>query len=321
MAGPYNGPLHTLGMKQQGTPGTPETTVTNFFSTDNFSMNARPGLVPRKSSQGTGMVLPGRQGWIMPEGAATIEAHASQPHPWYYALGKDTVTTPSGTVKLHTITYDPTVLLPVTIEGNKIYNKAKQGDCVLNTLTFNFKVLELAELVLGWMGLSHVEPATLTSTPSFTTNPLGTMAVNISIAGSQNFTVDSGSISWDNKCEQKPALTNASAGQPQQIRRKERPECKGQLDFIDFPADQLAAFLAATPFALIVELKGVVISTTYYEMLRVTLPACQYDGGLDSAAGQEAITGTANFTAYDDLATGNQIKVEAQTNNIASLAA
>lgn len=319
MAAPYQGALHWIGFKKQASAGTAETTVSNFFASDEIGMDANPELVERRAYLASGLVLPGRPGWNQPDGSATIEVHASQPHPWYYALGADAVTTPAGTVRLHTIT-DAGAPVRCTVEGDMVYGKKKQADAYINTLDFAFKVKEIATLALGWLALGHDEAPTITSSPTFTTDPLTAFNASVSIAGSQVFNVESGSVKWDGKLEAKPVLTDVSTGQPYTCRRKEPPEVSGQLDFLDFPTAELARFLAGTPFALVITLTGDVIETTYYKYLKITLPACQYTGGLDTKAAKEVMSGTANFKASYDTVTAKQIKVEAQ-NTIALLTA
>ena len=312
MPAPYLGAKHTLGFKPQAVAGTAETTVTTFLATSKVNTKANPSLVPRVAFLGTGVELPGRAGWMAPSGEATCEVHASQPQPWYWALGGNVTTTPGGTnPRLHTIT-DAGAPIRLTCEADKVYGKSKQADAYISKLVLNAKVGEIALLDLDWLSLGHLEAQALTSTPTFTANPLICTAVSVSVSGSQLFSVDGAQITWDGKLEQKPVLTNVTAGQPQTIRRSQTPEVTGQLDFIDFPTAELTKFLAGTAFAIILELQGATIETTYKEFLRITLPACQYTGGLDTEAAEAVITGSGQFKAGWDTVSGAQIKVEAQ---------
>ena len=311
MAAPYLGAKHTLGFKPQASAGSAEATVNTFLATSKVNTKANPSLVPRLAFLGTGLELPGRPGWMEPSGSATCEVHASQPHPWYWALGAVTTTTPAGTVRLHTIT-DAGSPVRLTCEADKVYGKSKQADAYISKLVLGAKVGEPASIELEWLSLGHLEAQTLTSTPTFTADPLDCLAVSVSVSGSQLFTVDSCQITWDGNLEQKPVLTNVSAGQPQVIRRKGAPNVTGQLDFLDFPTAELTKFLAGTAFAIVIELQGNTIESSYKKFLRITLPACQYTGGLDTEAAEATMTGSGQFKAGYDTTTSTQIKVEGQ---------
>jgi hypothetical protein len=314
--GNYLGSLHWVGFKPQATPGTPEDTVTRFLPGTGLVMEPNRSLVDRVSSAATGHTLPPRAGAIAPSGSyQECEVHASLPHPWYWLLGAVATTTPVAGVKLHTITEadDPVNL---TCEGYKVHSSAKQGDVRLGKLSLNATPGELAKMSnLEWLGLSHDADPTLTSVPVFTTDPLVCTAVSVKIDGSQVFTTTSSQIDLDRVLQQIPVLTNVSGGQPQLIRRTKALDISGALDFLDFPTAEYAKMIAATPFALIVELQGAVITQvydTYKYFLRVTLPSCVYTGGLDTEAAAEMMTGSAQFKAHYDTVTGRQILVEAQ---------
>ena len=311
MPAPYLGSKHTLGFKPQAVAGTAETTVNTFLATSKINTKGNPSMVDRIATLGTGLDLPGRPGWMEPSGSATAEVHASQPHPWYWALGAVATTTPAGTVRLHTITYaDAPVRL--TCEADKVYGKSKQADAYISKIVLNAKVGEIPTIDLEWLSLGHLEAQTLTSTPTFTTDPLITTAVSISIGGSQVFTVDGCQVTFDGNLEGKPVLTNVSAGQPQSIRRKGGANVTGQLDFLDFPTAELTKFLAATASAIVIEIQGATIESSYKQFLRLTMPACQYTGGLDTEAAEAVMTGTGQFKAGYDTATSTLLKVEAQ---------
>ena len=307
------GAKHWLGFKPQGSAGSEEATVTTFLATDKVNMKANPQLVKRIASLTTGQELPGRVGMIMPSGSASCEVHASQPQPWYWALGANATTTPAGgtTSRLHTIT-EADAPVRLTAEADQGYWDKKQGDAYVGKLVLNAKPGEQATMEIEWMGLSHTENATLTSTPAFTTDLLMCNSVSLSIGGSENVTVDGCQITYDGKLEQKPTLVDTNGGEPQVIRRKEITEITGKLDFIDFPTAELTKFIAGTGFALIVELQGDIIETTYKKFLRITLPACQYTGGLDEEAADQVMTGSADFKAFYDTVSARKILVEAQ---------
>ena len=311
MAAPYLGQLHWVGFKPQASAGSAETTVNNFLVSEKVNLKANPNHVERKVYLTTGRPLPDRPGWIAPSGSASGEVHYSFPHPWYWALGAVTTTTPAGTARLHTIT-DGGAPVRLTVEADQQYSKKKQADAYVSKLVLNAKVGEGAKLDMEWLALGHTEGATLTSTPSFPADPATCTAVAVTVGGAQRFDVEGIQITWDGKLEGKPVLTNANGGQPQTIRRASPPEVTGQLDFIDFPTAELTKFLAGTEFALILELQGAVIATTYKYFLRITLPACQYTGGLDPEAADQVITGSANFKASYDTVSAKQILVEAE---------
>ncbi len=100
------GGLHWVGFKPQGSAGTAEATVTTFLATHKINMKANPQYAKRSASLATGQELPGRLVGIMPSGSASGEVHASQPQPWYWALGAVATTTPATATdsRLHTIT-------------------------------------------------------------------------------------------------------------------------------------------------------------------------------------------------------------------------
>ena len=84
------------------------------------------------------------------------------------------------------------------------------------------------------------------------------------------------------------------------------------LDFLDFPTAELTKFLAATASAIVIEIQGATIESSYKQFLRLTMPACQYTGGLDTEAAEAVMTGTGQFKAGYDTATSTLLKVEAQ---------
>ena len=309
----FLGAKHWVGFKPQTVPGTAETTVTTFLSTENINMNAKPTHIPRKTHIGTGRSLPLRLGYTKPEGKCVSEVMASQPQPWYWLLGHVVTTQPAistdPTVYLHTITATEPVNL--TVEGDKVYQKAKQADAKVNKITLSGQVGEVANLALEWFGLKHTEPATLTSTPVYVTDVLTVRSATIKIAGTPDVTIENFEISYDTGLEQLPTIEDV-AGAPHSVRVKDPSKAAGKFKFIDFPVAELARLVAAAQFALIVELDGPIISTTYKKFLRVTLPACQYTGGFDNDIAESVITGEGSFEGFYDTVTGNQILVEAQ---------
>jgi hypothetical protein len=313
------GAKQTLGFKPQAVAGTAETTVTTFLPTENFGMNAKPTHIVRKSFIGTGRNLPMRQGYTKPEGKCLCEVMASTPHPWYWALGNVVSSQPASgtdpTVYLHTITDTDPVNL--TGEGDKVYAKSRQADVKINKITLLGQVGEVAHLQIEWFALTHVEGATFTSTPVYTTDVLTVRSATIKIAGSADTTIDNFEISFDNKLDAPPTI-EAASGAPHVIRSKEAPDATGKIKFIDFPTAELTRLIGASQFALVVELDGDVISHAYQKFLRVTLPACQYTGGFDNDIAEAVVTGEGNFAAFYDTATSRQILVEAQ-NTIATI--
>ncbi|MEI6724602.1 MAG: phage tail tube protein [Actinomycetes bacterium] len=321
--GNFLGSEHWIGFKPQAVAGTAETTVSTFLVTESIKMDAKPKHVERKTFIGTGHKLPSRPGWTEPEGSATSEVHASQPQPWYWALGNVVATQPAvstdPTVYLHTITEDALAVskqnsggpVLLSVEGNRVFDKCKQRDAKINKITLKAKVGEVATLEIEYQALGHTDGATSTSTPTFVTDVLTCRAVIVKIDGTQDVTIDDIEIVWDNKLKQLPVLEDVQ-GAPHVIQREGAPEGSGKLKFIDFPTAQLAKLAAATTFALIVELDGDTISHAYKKFLRVTLPACQYTPSLNPEIADKTITGSASFDAFYDTVTGRQILVEAQ---------
>lgn len=308
------GARHTLGFKPQTTPGTPETTVNTFLATESIAMDKNMTPIQRKAHYGAGVALPPRVGSIKPDGKAATEVMASQPHPWYWALGAVTTTQPAvstdATVYLHTITDNGTPV-NLTGEANRVFDNAKQGDVRISKLKLTAKPGEVGHLEVEWMGLTHTDGATLTSTPVFVTDVLTCRSVIVKLDATQNLTVDQVDIDWDGGLESIAVLEGAS-GSPHTIRRKNFPKTSGKISFIDYPTAELAKLTAATPFALIVELDGDVISHTYSKFLRITLPACVYTGGLKPTIAEDVVTGDADFEAYYDTTTSRAILIEAQ---------
>ena len=323
--GNFLGALHWVGFKPESSPGTAESTVNTFLASESVAMNKNMTPIERKAFYGSGVALPPRLGWIKPDGKAPSEVMASTPQPWYWALGHVNTTQPSAsndpTVYLHTITnyngttqYQPVSL---TAEAYRVFDSAKQAGVRISKLKLTAKPGEIAHLEIEWVGLTHTDGATLTSTPTFVTDVLTCRSAMVKIDGTQDVTVDSCEIEWDGGIEGVPTLESA-AGSPHIIRRKDFPKVTGKLNFIDFPTAQLAKLTTATVFALIVELDGDTISHAYSKLLRITLPACVYTGGLAPTVAAEVVTGDADFAAYYDTGTSTQIKVEAQ-NTISSI--
>ena len=313
----YYGAKHWIGFKKQVTPGTPETEASVFLPSQKLKMTGNPKPIERKVFMGTGMKLPSLAGWKEPTGSTTVEVTASQPHPWYWALGGLATTTPAGTAKLHTITDNETPV-PLTVHGNRVYDKATQYDAYVNKLKLNAKPGEVATLDIEWLAAGHLDGETLTDTPAFVTDTLVCTAVSISIGGSVVTDITSCEIEWDGSLEATKVLTTGGEDS-QVIRRKGSPSVTGKLEFLDFSTTEMAKMVAATAFEIKVELQGAVIETTYKKFLRITLPACQYTGGFDEDISEEVVTGSADFSAFYDTTTEKQILVEAQ-NTIASLA-
>jgi hypothetical protein len=305
------GNKHWLGAKPQAVAGTKETTVTTFLATTKIKMDGNMKPIERAATLTTGYELPPLAGWLHPSAACSCEYHASQPQPFYWALGAVNTTTPVGTVRLHSIT-EADAPVRLTLEADKIYQKDKQGDCFVSKLGLNFKPGEIATLDLEFLGLSHLGDQTLTSTPAFTTDPLVCSRAAVKFDGVADYTVEGGSFTWDGALEEALGLTDQTDREALKIRRKGNPEITAKLDFLDFPKANLAAMLAGTTFALVIELTGAVIESTYRKMLRVTLPACRYTGGLDTEVADGLITGSADIKAYYDTVSSKRILVEAQ---------
>lgn len=312
-AAPYNGKLGTIGFKPQASAGSAEATVTRYFPTGTFSMNASPEFSPRLTSAGTGAELPSKYIGKRPGGSlGPCEMHGSFPYGWYYLLGSETTTTPSGDARLHTITENTAGPVRLTAEGNKVFWNAKQADVYFSKGSFTVKPGELAQQSFEWVGLSHTEDATLTSTPAFTTDPLTCTAVKITLGGSEVFVVDEVSVEIDRNLDAPMVLTSTAGGQPQTVRPLSRAVITGSINFIDFPTAELTKFLAGTTFALVVEVQGDTIATTYKYYERFTFPCCQYTGGLDNEIAGDLITGTAEFRAFYDTVTSSQITIECE---------
>lgn len=317
----FLGSKHWVGFKKQAAAGTPEATVTTFLASRKMKMVANQKPIARKTYLGTGLALPSRQGWMEPEGSATIELMGSQPHPFYWALGSSVASTPTGatTAKLHTIT-DNGAPVPLTIHGNRVYDGAIQSNAYINKLKLSVKPGEIATLDLDWLSETHQDGATITGdTPVFVDDVLICTAVSVKIGGVVTEAVSSCEIDWDGGLEALKVLT-AAGGHPQVIRRKSSPKVSGKVDFIDFPTAELAKLAAATSFELVIELQGGIIEDALRKFIRITIPACQYTSGLDSEASADVITGSANFEGFYDTNTARQILVEAQ-NTIADLTA
>jgi|GEM_PF-2205012 len=310
----YNGGEHWLGFKPELVPGVAEATVTTFLVTESVSMNPNPKPIERKAQMATARRLPSRRGWIAPDGKTSCEIHASQPQPFYWALGKVVSTQPAlatdPLVFLHTIT-DGGAPVSLTAEADQVYSKKKQSGVRVDKLTLKAQVGEMAALEIAWFGLTHTEGAELTSVPVFPTAPMTCVAMTVKIAGQQDLRIPEVEIVLDNAIEQLPVLEDAQGG-PHVARRKEALKVTGKLKFIDFPAEQLAVIRNAGSFELVTDLLGDVISNEYREFVRITLPACQYTGGLDAESGSAIITGDANFEGFYDVVTGEQVVIEVQ---------
>jgi len=307
------GAKHWLGFRPQTTEAVEQSTVNRFLATTKFGMNKNPQHLERKSHINVGRRLANRQGIFMPSGKAEFEMMASQPQPWYWALGQATTDQPDATnapsVFLHTIT-DADSPVRLTGEGYKVFQSAKQGDAYIDKIKVSGQAGEQGLCEMEWLALSHTEPATLTSTPAFAGDILTMVNCAITLGGSSNLDISSVEISWDGMLEQLASIKSATG--PRRVRRKEVPKADGKLKFIDFPTAELTKYINATSFALVVLFTGEVISGAYSQYLKITLPNCQYTGGLDGDIEAEVITGEADFEAFYSSADGYQIKVEAQ---------
>lgn len=312
----YNGAEHWVGFKPEAAPGTPEATVNTFLATELANMQPNIEMLERKAHLGTGARLAPTVGGIKPDGKARGEMHASQPHPWYWGLGGVTTTQPAvgtdPTVYLHTILVDAAGPVSLTAEGDLVYGLARQAGVMLNKISLGLQAGELAQMDLSWLGLAHDDGPTITSVPAFTTDPLTTMSMLVKIDGTQDLRIPSLDFDLDNLLEAPSVLQDNPDGGPAFVRRKEVLKATGKMSFVDFPADQLAKLRACTPFALILEMRGAIISNAYRKFLRITLPSCCYMGGLDPDVTNKTITGEADFEAFHSPVAGYQIKVEAQ---------
>ncbi len=310
---------HWLGAKLQAVAGTPETAVTVFLPTTKIKMDGNRDRIERKAKLATRYQLPGLPGNWHPTASCDCELHASQARPFYWALGAVVTTAPGTTAKLHTIT-EADAPPRLTLEANKVFQKDRQADAYLGKLELGFKPGEIATLGLEFMAVSHDDDVTVTSTPTYTADPLVCSKASVSIGGVKDYTVEGGSIAYNGNLEEKRGLTDLTQFLASTLRRKDNAEITAKLDFLDFPKAYLADMQAAENFALVVELTGALIESTYYKFVRVTLPACQFTGGLDEEISEGLITGSAEITAYYDTVTGRRILIEVQ-NTIASLTA
>jgi len=292
------GAKHWLGMEPQITPGVAEDEVTNFLSTTGVTANDNPNHIERKTHQGTGRFLPDRKGTIKPDGKATIELMASQPHPLLYALGAIETTEPSPGIFLHTITQadDPVNL---TIEANRVYDFCKQRDAKIDKFKIHGQGGEQAFVDLEWLALGHENDATLLSDPQpedFLDDLLTMLAGAITLDGDPNNDITQIEIDYDGQLEA-PQVIEDAEGSPNRIRRKSIPTIKAKLKFLDLVKAEQAKRTSAGPFDLVLYVQGDLISTIYYNFLRVTLTDCQYVGGLDSEVGEDVVTADADLKA------------------------
>lgn len=304
------GSKHWIGFKPQAVAGTPETTVNTFLLSESAQMLPNHTPIERKTFAGTGQRLPSVKGWIKPSLKCTAELAASQPHPFFWWAGAVAATTPTAGVKLHTIT-EADEPVSLTAEGDLVVNNARQGDVRINKIKLSGKVGEIAHIEIEALGCSHEDGATLTSVPVFVTDPMTVHSCAITVDGEVVDTIEDFEIELDNMLEQKPTLVGAGGG-PQVVRRKEMRKRGGKFKYIDFPSAELAKLANADTFAVVVELRGALISDTYYNFLCVTLPCCQYSGGLEPEASDSVITGSSDFEAFYDVVTGRALLIEAQ---------
>lgn len=314
----YNGAEHWVGFRPESVPGIAENTVNTFLATEMANMLPGTQFIERKAQMASGRRLAPRLGPIRPNGKLRSELHGSQPHPFYWALGAVSTAQPAAvtdpTVYLHTITdnfADGPVSL--TAEGDLVYGEAKQAGVFLNKLSLSLQAGEIARIGTDWLGRSHDDSPTITSVPTFTTDVLTTMQMLVRIDGVQDFRIPTLDWEWDNLLDA-PSVLADEGGAPHFIRRKEPAKCTGKMKFTDFPADQLVKLRAGTPFALIIDLQGAVISNAYRKFVRITHTDCRYTGGLDPDVTNETITGEADFEASYDPTEGiaRQVLIEAQ---------
>lgn len=314
----FLGTKHWLGARPQTAAGVPEATVNTFLHTSKIQMDAGTELIERTATLGTGYALPSLPGWQHPSASCTCEVHASVPQPWYWALGAVNTTSPGPTARLHAIT-EADAPVRLTLEANKVYQRDRQADAYVSELQFTFKAQEIAGLDLSFLALSHAADVVTTSVPVFTNlDPLVCSRASVSIGGAKDYTVEGGSVSYNGALDAAFGLTDQTERQALKIRRSGVPEITASLDFLDFPKTYLDDMMAAQSFALVIELLGAIIETTHRRLHRVTLPCCQFTGGLDAEIGEGLITGSAEIKAYYDPVTGRRILVESQ-NTVASI--
>lgn len=317
--GNFLGAKHKLGFKPQTTPGSAEATATVWLLTESLQMVADPAPIERKTFAGSGRTLPPRKGTISPKGTTKFELSASQPEPFYWILGAVSSAAVSGASGCyeHTITDAGDGVL-LTAIGDRVFDKARQGDIKLSTLKVSASPGEIAVCEMEWLALSHEDGFTYeTSGAVFPTDPLTTLAATVKIDGSQDFTIDQVEFTIDTASTQVPVL-EAAEGAPKMVRRTGPMKVMGKMRFIDFPAAELAKLREATEFALELNLVGDVITGTTRKGVKTTLHACAYTGGLDPDIGAELITGEADFAGFYSVDDSAQVTVVV-TNNRATI--
>ncbi len=325
----YVGAEHWVGFRPQAVTGVPETTVNTFLSTEGLQMYPNPKHVDRKAFNASAVDLAPRVGTISPDGKCPTEVMASQPHPWYWAAGNvaTTLTAASAGASawLHTSVVPKASGMPaasgepilLTAEGDRVFGDCRQGDVKVSKLKLSCTPGEVARLEVEWLGISHTEGATLTSTPTFTTDVLTCRNVILKVDGTQDLTVTSMDMEYDTGMKAVAVLEDAD-GALHEVLRDKRQQVTGNLKWLDFPAAQLTKFIAATSFALIVEIDGDTIFGANVKYLKLTAPVCVYTGGLNPNITDGNIDGAASFRAYYDTSTTQMLKVQAQ-NTISSI--
>lgn len=305
------GSAHTLGFKPQTVAGTPEATVNTFLSTESVYADAGSSHIERKTFAGTGRRLASRKGTIEPNGKSTTELMASQPHPWYWAMGGVVETGADGVFK-QVITEHANGPVLLTCEADQVFGVAKQGDVKISKLNLKAVAGDIGKLDIEWLGISHEDDAAVTSVPVFVTDVLTMTNCSIVIDGTPDLTVQEVELTYDPMLEA-PRVLNGAANAPGVVRRKEATKVNGKIKWIDFSPAEQARLREAESFAIVMTFTGGKIGATASDAyLKITLPACQYTGGLDPNIADSLIMGEADFDAFYDLVTGKQIEVESQ---------
>jgi len=306
----YFGGLGWIGFKKETTPGIAEATVAQFLQTESFVLNQDHKLIDLKANFGSIGDLPNLTGTLTPQGKATgILLAASLPHPFYWALGKVTTT---GTAAPYSHTITPDVNLPsLTVEGNEVAIKMKQSGVMINKLSLKCAAGEVAKLDMEWIGLKHTDNATLTSTPVYVTDFLTFAVGTISIGGTTVTNVGDIQLTIDNGFEALFSINNTRY--PADIVRKNKPKISGKISFIDFPTTLYNNLINASTFSLTLQ-----FTSSNGNSLKIEIPAAQFQKGFDKEIKAENITADADFTVFQDTATGKIITVTA-VNQVADL--
>jgi hypothetical protein len=157
------------------------------------------------------------------------------------------------------------------------------------------------------------------ATPSYspTTGLFSFLGGTVRLDGTAIAAIGGASVSVDNGLKTDRRFFGGSGRKSEPIIADWRT-VEGSLD-AEFTADGatlMDRYMTDTTVAIVLEFVGATISGSFSELLRVTMPACKFNGSSASVGGPDVVTLDMGFTAFDN-GSGQPITVEYQSTDLA----